>query len=161
MQQNISRPTEKVMVEIATRAIDRGSLRKPQKSASDSHKRETSILRFWNNIVFSWATHKPNRRQRGAVVGSEPGNVHQAKHGDQWRAVPGFRVRVSRRWGVSTRLMGALIMTHSDDNGLVLPPKLAPIQVVIIPIYKSELFGNDWLIKFEKNENSNKWQVTK
>ncbi|NMA74658.1 MAG: proline--tRNA ligase [Bacteroidales bacterium] len=41
-------------------------------------------------------------------------------------------------WGVSTRLMGALIMTHSDDNGLVLPPKLAPIQVVIIPIYRSE-----------------------
>ena len=40
-------------------------------------------------------------------------------------------------WGVSTRLMGALIMTHSDDNGLVLPPKLAPIQVVIVPIYKS------------------------
>ncbi len=39
-------------------------------------------------------------------------------------------------WGVSTRLMGALIMSHSDDNGLVLPPKLAPIQVVIIPIYK-------------------------
>ena len=41
-------------------------------------------------------------------------------------------------WGVSTRLMGALIMTHSDDNGLVLPPKLAPIQVVIVPIYKSQ-----------------------
>jgi prolyl-tRNA synthetase len=41
-------------------------------------------------------------------------------------------------WGVSTRLMGALIMTHSDDNGLVLPPKLAPIQVVIIPIYRGE-----------------------
>ena len=39
-------------------------------------------------------------------------------------------------WGASTRLMGALVMTHSDDNGLVLPPKLAPIQVVIIPIYK-------------------------
>ena len=39
-------------------------------------------------------------------------------------------------WGVSTRLMGALIMTHSDDNGLVLPPRLAPIQVVIVPIYK-------------------------
>ncbi|NNK12027.1 MAG: proline--tRNA ligase, partial [Flavobacteriaceae bacterium] len=39
-------------------------------------------------------------------------------------------------WGVSTRLMGALIMTHSDDNGLVLPPKLAPIQVAIVPIYK-------------------------
>ena len=39
-------------------------------------------------------------------------------------------------WGVSTRLMGALIMTHSDDNGLVLPPKLAPIQVVIVPIFK-------------------------
>ena len=41
-------------------------------------------------------------------------------------------------WGVSTRLMGALIMTHSDDNGLVLPPKLAPNQVVIIPIFKSD-----------------------
>lgn len=41
-------------------------------------------------------------------------------------------------WGVSTRLMGALIMTHSDDNGLVLPPLLAPIQVVIVPIYKGE-----------------------
>tara|TARA_B100001287_G_scaffold83400_1_gene69546 strand:+ start:473 stop:1939 length:1467 start_codon:yes stop_codon:yes gene_type:complete len=41
-------------------------------------------------------------------------------------------------WGVSTRLMGALIMTHSDDKGLVLPPKLAPFQVVIVPIYKSE-----------------------
>ena len=39
-------------------------------------------------------------------------------------------------WGVSTRLMGALIMTHSDDNGLVLPPRLAPIQVVIVPIYR-------------------------
>ncbi|GEM51039.1 proline--tRNA ligase [Empedobacter brevis] len=41
-------------------------------------------------------------------------------------------------WGVSTRLMGALIMTHSDDLGLVLPPKLAPIQVVVVPIYKTE-----------------------
>ncbi len=39
-------------------------------------------------------------------------------------------------WGVSTRLMGALVMAHSDDNGLVLPPKLAPIQVVIVPIYR-------------------------
>ncbi|SUZ79726.1 uncharacterized protein METZ01_LOCUS32580 [marine metagenome] len=46
-------------------------------------------------------------------------------------------------WGVSTRLMGALVMTHSDDNGLVLPPKLAPIQVVIIPIYKSKEEFND------------------
>src|SRR5690625_8001300 len=41
-------------------------------------------------------------------------------------------------WGVSTRLMGALIMTHSDDKGLVLPPKRAPIQVVIVPIYKRQ-----------------------
>ena len=41
-------------------------------------------------------------------------------------------------WGVSTRLMGALIMTHSDDKGLVLPPNLAPFQVVIVPIYKGE-----------------------
>ena len=44
-------------------------------------------------------------------------------------------------WGVSTRLMGALIMTHSDDNGLVLPPHLAPIQVVIIPISKGDKDG--------------------
>ena len=41
-------------------------------------------------------------------------------------------------WGVSTRLMGALIMAHSDNNGLVLPPALAPFQVVIVPIYKGE-----------------------
>ncbi|GIV41037.1 MAG: proline--tRNA ligase [Vicingaceae bacterium] len=41
-------------------------------------------------------------------------------------------------WGVSTRLMGALIMTHSDDNGLVLPPKVAPLKVVIVPIYKND-----------------------
>ena len=44
----------------------------------------------------------------------------------------------STSWGVSTRLMGGLIMTHSDDLGLVLPPKLAPIQVAIVPIYKTE-----------------------
>lgn len=49
-------------------------------------------------------------------------------------------------WGVSTRLMGALIMTHSDDNGLVLPPHLAPIQVVIVPIYK----GDDELAAFNE-----------
>ena len=49
-------------------------------------------------------------------------------------------------WGVSTRLMGALIMTHSDDNGLVLPPHLAPIQVVIAPIYK----GDDELDAFNE-----------
>ncbi|MFN8242296.1 MAG: His/Gly/Thr/Pro-type tRNA ligase C-terminal domain-containing protein, partial [Bacteroidales bacterium] len=41
-------------------------------------------------------------------------------------------------WGVSTRLMGALIMAHADNNGLVLPPKLAPVQVVIIPIFKGD-----------------------
>lgn len=41
-------------------------------------------------------------------------------------------------WGVSTRLIGALIMAHSDDNGLVLPPKIAPVEVVIVPIYKTE-----------------------
>lgn len=46
-------------------------------------------------------------------------------------------------WGVSTRLIGALIMTHSDDNGLVLPPNLAPNQVVIIPIYKGEAQQNE------------------
>ena len=49
-------------------------------------------------------------------------------------------------WGVSTRLMGALIMTHSDDNGLVLPPHLAPIQVVIVPIYK----GDEQLAQFNE-----------
>ncbi len=52
-------------------------------------------------------------------------------------------------WGVSTRLIGALIMTHSDDNGLVLPPKLAPIQVVIIPITK----GKDQLRDITKELN--------
>src|SRR5829696_7518666 len=41
-------------------------------------------------------------------------------------------------WGVSTRLIGALVMAHSDDDGLILPPKLAPVQVVIVPIYKGE-----------------------
>src|SRR4029079_2770936 len=41
-------------------------------------------------------------------------------------------------WGVSTRLVGALVMTHGDDEGLVLPPRIAPLQVVIIPIYKGD-----------------------
>ena len=52
-------------------------------------------------------------------------------------------------WGVSTRLMGALIMTHGDDNGLVLPPKLAPNQIVLIPIFKSENELNDVLSYIE------------
>jgi prolyl-tRNA synthetase len=52
-------------------------------------------------------------------------------------------------WGVSTRLIGALIMTHSDDHGLVLPPKLAPFQVVIVPIYK----GNEQLEAVSKVAN--------
>jgi len=72
-------------------------------------------------------------------------------------------------WGVSTRLMGALIMAHSDDQGLVLPPKLAPIQVVIVPIYKSpedlaaisakvdplvtELRAAGILVKYDDNDN--------
>ena len=72
-------------------------------------------------------------------------------------------------WGVSTRLMGALIMTHSDDFGLVLPPKLAPIQVVIVPIYKnadqlaqisefansltSELRQSGVTVKFDDDDN--------
>src|SRR5260370_20832041 len=53
-------------------------------------------------------------------------------------------------WGVSTRLMGALIMAHSDDDGLVLPPKLAPIHVVIVPIFKTE----DDLNKISEKANS-------
>jgi len=53
-------------------------------------------------------------------------------------------------WGVSTRLMGALIMAHSDDNGLVLPPKLAPFQVVIVPIYKNEEQLNNISVKAEE-----------
>jgi prolyl-tRNA synthetase len=71
-------------------------------------------------------------------------------------------------WGVSTRLVGALIMTHSDDNGLILPPKLAPIHVVIVPIYKTpeeqerttaearavaeELRGQGWTVKVDDRE---------
>ena len=54
-------------------------------------------------------------------------------------------------WGVSTRLMGALIMAHSDNNGLVLPPKLAPIQVVIIPIYKNAEQLDSYLRNSSKN----------
>ncbi|MGB4123991.1 MAG: His/Gly/Thr/Pro-type tRNA ligase C-terminal domain-containing protein, partial [Bacteroidales bacterium] len=57
-------------------------------------------------------------------------------------------------WGVSTRLMGALIMAHSDDNGLVLPPKLAPIQVVIVPIYKNYGQLNEISIKANEIKNS-------
>ncbi len=53
-------------------------------------------------------------------------------------------------WGVSTRLMGALIMAHSDNNGLVLPPKLAPTQVVIVPIYKNEEQAAAIAVKAEK-----------
>jgi prolyl-tRNA synthetase len=60
-------------------------------------------------------------------------------------------------WGVSTRLMGALVMTHSDDNGLVLPPNLAPIQVVIVPIFKTDEefdkisnVANDLVAQFKK-----------
>ena len=60
-------------------------------------------------------------------------------------------------WGVSTRLMGALVMTHSDDNGLVLPPSLAPIQVVIVPIFKTDeefdaisTVANDLVAQFKK-----------
>ena len=60
-------------------------------------------------------------------------------------------------WGVSTRLMGALVMTHSDDNGLVLPPNLAPIQVVIVPIFKTDeefnaisLVANELVAEFKK-----------
>ena len=58
-------------------------------------------------------------------------------------------------WGVSTRLMGALIMAHSDDDGLVLPPKLAPIQVVIVPIYK----GSEQLKKISKVVHTLKEQL--
>ena len=57
-------------------------------------------------------------------------------------------------WGVSTRLMGALIMAHSDNNGLVLPPKLAPIQVVIVPIYKGQDQLEEITAKAEKIKQS-------
>lgn len=57
----------------------------------------------------------------------------------QFAKADGSRAHVwATSWGVSTRLMGALVMAHSDDDGLVLPPKLAPIEVVIVPIYKGE-----------------------
>jgi prolyl-tRNA synthetase len=67
-------------------------------------------------------------------------------------------------WGVSTRLMGALVMTHSDDNGLVLPPNLAPIQVVIVPIFKTDEefdkisnVANDLVAQFKKSRVSVKY----
>jgi prolyl-tRNA synthetase len=67
-------------------------------------------------------------------------------------------------WGVSTRLMGALVMTHSDDNGLVLPPNLAPIQVVIVPIFRTDEefdkisnVANDLVAQFKKSKISVKF----
>ena len=60
-------------------------------------------------------------------------------------------------WGVSTRLIGALIMTHSDDRGLVLPPNLAPFQVVIVPIYKTD----EELNKINKVANDVKLRLEK
>lgn len=60
-------------------------------------------------------------------------------------------------WGVSTRLIGALVMAHSDDDGLVLPPKLAPIQVVIVPIYRSE----EQLSQLNEYANNIKASLTK
>lgn len=67
-------------------------------------------------------------------------------------------------WGVSTRLMGALIMAHSDDQGLVLPPKLAPIQVVIVPIYKTDEekakidnFVDNLILEFKQKDISYKY----
>ena len=67
-------------------------------------------------------------------------------------------------WGVSTRLMGALVMTHSDDNGLVLPPNLAPIQVVIVPIFKTDeeleaisVVVNDMVTQFNESKISVKF----
>jgi prolyl-tRNA synthetase len=67
-------------------------------------------------------------------------------------------------WGVSTRLMGALVMTHSDDNGLVLPPNLAPIQVVIVPIFKTDeefekisIVANNLIEDFKKRSISVKY----
>lgn len=57
-------------------------------------------------------------------------------------------------WGVSTRLIGALIMSHSDDKGLVLPPKLAPLQFVIVPIFRNEEQKAEILIKAEKIKSS-------
>ena len=53
-------------------------------------------------------------------------------------ATGGLEYVWSTSWGVSTRLIGGLIMTHSDDNGLVCPPRLAPMQVVIVPIWKTD-----------------------
>jgi len=61
-------------------------------------------------------------------------------------------------WGVSTRLIGGLIMTHSDDQGLVLPPRLAPIQVVLVPIYKSDEERAAVLAEFDKLRESCKAQ---
>ena len=63
-------------------------------------------------------------------------------------------------WGVSTRLMGALIMTHSDDQGLVLPPKLAPIEAVIVPIYKDKTKWKKSLPSAAKSKPTSSLQVS-
>lgn len=75
-------------------------------------------------------------------------------------------------WGTSTRMIGALIMTHGDDNGLILPPRVAPIQVVIIPVAQhkegvlekanelKELLARDYRVKLDDSENSTGWKYS-
>ena len=63
-------------------------------------------------------------------------------------------------WGVSTRLVGALIMTHSDDKGLVLPPNLAPIQVVMVPIFNSTDEYDNVIKKLEEIGKTKKLNIS-
>ncbi len=62
-------------------------------------------------------------------------------------------------WGVSTRLVGGIIMTHGDDKGLILPPKIAPHQIVIIPIYRDESDRNKVMNLWKKIESTLKEKI--
>jgi len=117
----------------------------------------TDFAQNWMAVPVLRGTKSPNERFAGAVdtycieALMQDGKALQAgtSHFLGQNFAKAFDVKYVTRenkqeyvwatsWGVSTRLMGALVMSHSDDNGLILPPKLAPIQVVIVPIYRGE-----------------------
>ena len=120
------------------------------------HVYQNSSPRSGWRCPWSWATSRPNERFAGAEdtltieALMQDGKALQSgtSHFLGQNFAKAFDVQYVNKegkleyvwatsWGVSTRLMGALIMAHSDNNGLVLPPKLAPIQVVMVPIYKT------------------------
>ena len=145
-------------------------------TASEAEERAKMMVQVYARFVREWMSipvivgHKsPNERFAGALdtltieAMMQDGKALQAgtshflgqnfgKSFDVQFAAPDGSLQYAwaTSWGVSTRLMGALIMVHSDDEGLALPPKLAPIQVVMVPIYKTEDEKNAVLAKFDE-----------